>query len=55
MQELIARAKELLADGTVTRVLAGKPETCLTIRKQHISKQQKAWTNLSIMVSADKT
>ena len=32
MQELIKRAKELLADGTVARVLAGKPETCLTIR-----------------------
>ena len=35
MQELIARAKELLAEGTVA--------------------QQKAWMNLSTMVSADRT
>ena len=54
MQELIARAKELLADGTVVRVLGWKAGD-LTIRKQHISKLQKAWTNLSIMVSADRT
>ena len=51
MQELINRAKELLADGTVVRVLGWKAGG-LTIRKQHILKQQKAWMNLFITVSA---
>ena len=37
MQELIARAKELLADGTVTRVLGWKAGDLPYIRKQHIS------------------
>ena len=32
MQELINRAKELLADGTVQECSDGKPGTCLTIR-----------------------
>ena len=40
MQELINRAKELLADGTVARVLAGKPETCLTIRNLRTLRQK---------------
>ena len=52
MQELIARAKELLADGTVARVLGWKagdlpynPEAAYF----------EAWMNLSTMVSADRT
>ena len=36
-EELIKRAKELLADGTVARVL-GKPAICLIIRNHLILK-----------------
>ena len=40
MQELINRAKELLADGTVARVLGWKPEICLIIRNRLTLKQK---------------
>ena len=52
MQELIARAKELLADGTVARVLGWKAGDRLTIQKQHTLKLQKAWICLYTMASA---
>ena len=54
MQELIARAKELLADGTVTRVLGWKARPVSQLEAKIFRKQQKAWTNLFIMVSGDK-
>ena len=40
MQELINRAKELLADGTVQEFWDGKPEICLTIRNRLTLKQK---------------
>ncbi len=55
MQELIARAKELLADGTVARVLGWKAGDLPYNPEAAYFETQKAWTNLSIMVSADRT
>ncbi len=55
MQELIKRAKELLADGTVVRFLGGKPEILPLIRNQLILKHRNLWRILSMMDSAVPT
>ena len=54
MQELIKRAKELLADGTVARVL-GKPEILPLIRNRPILRHRNLWRILSMMDSAVPT
>ncbi len=52
MQELINRAKELLADGTVARVLGGKPEILPLIRNRLILKHKNLWRILYMTDSA---
>ncbi len=52
MQELIKRAKELLADGTVARVLGWKAGDLPLIRNRPILKHRNLWRILSMMDSA---
>ena len=55
MQELVNRAKELLSDGTVARVLGWKKlETCLTIRNRLTLKMQKNLQTLFTMDSVEQ-
>ena len=55
MQELITRAKELLADGTVARVLGWKAGDLPYNPEAAYLRLQKAWTNLSTTASAVQT
>lgn len=52
MQELIKRAKELLADGTVVRVLGWKAGDLAFNPNQPILKHRNLWRILSMMDSA---
>ena len=55
MQELINRAKELLADGTVARVLGWKAGTCLTIRNRLTLRKRKTSRISFTTASAGRT
>ena len=55
MQELITRAKELLADGTVVRVLGWKAGDLPYNPEAAYFETAESWMNLFTMASADRT